>query len=174
MSSSITLLQAQLPSPLGVLSLQWDALQQLHALSFAPLPAAPAAACPKAIGHAITAYFDGELHWLDALPCAASGTAFQLRVWAALRQLAPGTHCSYAALASAIGAPRAVRAVGMANKRNPIAIVVPCHRVIGADGRLTGYAGGLDRKQWLLDHERRYRPFAPDAGAPQTAELAMR
>jgi methylated-DNA-[protein]-cysteine S-methyltransferase len=78
-------------------------------------------------------------------------------VWAALRTIAPGHTVSYGELATRIGAPKAVRAVGLANGANPIGVVVPCHRVIGADGSLTGYGGGLHRKRWLLDHESRYQ-----------------
>ena len=81
------------------------------------------------------------------------GTAFQRDVWLALRRIPVGTTISYVELARRIGRPRAVRAVGAANGANPVAVIVPCHRVIGADGRLTGYGGGLPRKQWLLEHE---------------------
>ena len=87
------------------------------------------------------------------IPWAAAGTPFQQQVWAALTGIEPGTTTTYGALAASIGRPRAVRAVGAANGRNPIAIVVPCHRLVGADGTLTGYGGGLERKRWLLAHE---------------------
>jgi methylated-DNA-[protein]-cysteine S-methyltransferase len=100
----------------------------------------------------LAAYFAGDLTEFD-LPLAPDGTEFQRRVWAALRTIPYGTTTSYGELAGQLGNPGASRAVGLANGRNPIAIVVPCHRVIGADGRLTGYGGGLDRKRWLLDHE---------------------
>ncbi len=106
-----------------------------------------AAACVKA-------YFDGDLGALDALSVAATGTVFQKKVWAALRKIPLGSTTSYSKLASSIGTPTAVRAVGAANGRNPISLVVPCHRVIASDGTLCGYAGGLWRKQWLLQHER--------------------
>jgi methylated-DNA-[protein]-cysteine S-methyltransferase len=102
----------------------------------------------------VEAYFAGELRAFD-LPLAARGTPFQERTWTALRAIPFGASCSYAALALAVGAPRAVRAVGGANARNPLSIVVPCHRVIGKDGSLTGYGGGEDRKRWLLTHEAR-------------------
>jgi len=107
-------------------------------------------------GHAdrVRAYFAGELDALAELPVDAGGTPFQQCVWRALREIPPGATRSYAALARAIGRPRAVRAVGAANGRNPIALAVPCHRVIGASGALTGYGGGLERKRWLLHHER--------------------
>jgi methylated-DNA-[protein]-cysteine S-methyltransferase len=101
----------------------------------------------------LAAYFAGELTEFD-LPLSASGTEFQQRVWRCLRDIPYGQTWSYGRLAAAAGNPKASRAVGMANNRNPIPIVIPCHRVIGADGRLVGYGGGLDRKTWLLDHER--------------------
>jgi len=108
---------------------------------------------PHPVRDALRAYFDGELDRLRDIVCATAGTPFQRRVWAALREIAPGQTMSYRALAVRIGRPRAVRAVGLANGQNPIAIVVPCHRVIGSDGTLTGYGGGLERKRWLLEHE---------------------
>jgi methylated-DNA-[protein]-cysteine S-methyltransferase len=85
---------------------------------------------------------------------APSGTPFQLGVWRALQDIPYGTTATYRDVASAIGNPKSTRAVGMANNRNPIALLIPCHRVIGADGSLTGYGGGLEMKAWLLDHER--------------------
>jgi methylated-DNA-[protein]-cysteine S-methyltransferase len=103
---------------------------------------------------AIAAYFDGDLRAIDSLPTATEGTPFQKRVWQALREIRSGQTVSYGALARRLGTPAAVRAVGMANGANPIGIVVPCHRVIGADGSLTGYGGGLERKRWLLNHEK--------------------
>jgi len=102
---------------------------------------------------AILAYFDGKLEAISRLRVATSGTEFQNQVWAALRRIPTGATLSYGALAKAIGRPAAVRAVGLANGSNPIAIVVPCHRVIGANASLTGYGGGLERKRWLLEHE---------------------
>jgi len=100
----------------------------------------------------LAAYFAGQLTEFD-LPLAPAGTLFQRTVWAALQQIPYGETWSYGQLASKVGNPAAVRAVGLANGRNPIAVVVPCHRVIGADGSLTGYGGGLDRKRFLLDLE---------------------
>jgi methylated-DNA-[protein]-cysteine S-methyltransferase len=100
----------------------------------------------------LRAYFAGELLDFD-LPLAPAGTDFQQRVWAELRRIAFGSTTSYAQIAARIGRPKAARPVGAANGRNPIAIIVPCHRVIGANGTLTGYGGGLDRKEWLLRHE---------------------
>jgi methylated-DNA-[protein]-cysteine S-methyltransferase len=103
------------------------------------------------------AWFGGDLAAFDGVAVDGGGTPFQRRVWAALRRIPAGETTTYGALAAALGAPGAARAVGLACGRNPIAIVVPCHRVVGADGRLTGYAGGLERKRWLLEHERRAR-----------------
>ncbi len=101
----------------------------------------------------LAAYFGGDLAAIDALPVSAFGTEFQRLVWQALRQIPAGRTVTYGELARRIGRPSAVRAVGLANAANPVGIVVPCHRVIGADGALTGYGGGLDRKRWLLAHE---------------------
>jgi methylated-DNA-[protein]-cysteine S-methyltransferase len=101
----------------------------------------------------VQAYLDGTLDALDDIPVDTGGTAFQRRVWSRLRAITCGTTLSYGELATSIGRPKAVRAVGTTNGRNPVALVVPCHRVIGADGSLTGYAGGLERKRWLLRHE---------------------
>lgn len=98
-------------------------------------------------------YFAGACRALDDVAVELNGTPFQRKVWEALRDIPAGSTLSYADLARRIGAPRAVRAVGAANGANPIAVIVPCHRVIGADGTLTGYGGGLERKQWLLAHE---------------------
>lgn len=98
-------------------------------------------------------YFQGDLSALKKIPIAHEGSEFQKLVWAELRNIEPGSPISYGTLAQRIGKPRAVRAVGLANGANPIGIIVPCHRVIGANQSLTGYGGGLKRKQWLLDHE---------------------
>lgn len=104
----------------------------------------------------LEAYFAGELKDFD-LPLAAQGTDFQKKVWAALCGIPYGQTISYGELARRIGQPMASRAVGLANGQNPISIIVPCHRVIGANGTLTGYGGGLSRKQWLLAHESQQR-----------------
>lgn len=101
----------------------------------------------------LEAYFDGDLTALDDIPVDSGGTVFQRQVWSALRGIRPGTTLSYGELARRLGRPGAARAVGVTNSRNPVALVCPCHRVIGADGSLTGYAGGLERKRWLLAHE---------------------
>jgi len=98
-------------------------------------------------------YFAGELDALDDVEVEMNGTDFQRRVWTALREIKAGRTASYAQLAQAIGSPAAVRAVGAANGANPVAVIVPCHRIIGTNGTLTGYGGGLERKQWLLRHE---------------------
>ncbi len=103
---------------------------------------------------AVRAYFAGEVTALDGLPVALEGTAFQRAVWQALAEIPCGETRSYRDIARRIGNPAAVRAVGLANGANPIGLVVPCHRVIGADGSLTGYGGGIERKRWLLAHER--------------------
>jgi O-6-methylguanine DNA methyltransferase len=108
---------------------------------------------PAAIARAIRAYFAGKLDALASIPVEPEGTDFQKRVWRALQRIAPGTTMSYGALARSLGMPGAARAVGAANRTNPIGIVIPCHRVIGSDACLTGYAGGLERKRWLLEHE---------------------
>lgn len=115
------------------------------------------------LGTAITqleAYFAGDLTAFD-LPLAAQGTVFRHTVWDALVGIPYGTTISYGELARRIGRPSASRAVGAANGANPIPIIVPCHRVIGSGGALTGFAGGLPIKQWLLEHERRHAPAAP-------------
>ena len=109
---------------------------------------------PHGLTAAIAAYFAGDLHAIDALPVQTAGTPFQRDVWRALRQIPCGATISYGQLAAHIGRPAAVRAVGLANGANPIGVVVPCHRVIGSNGSLTGYGGGIHRKRWLLDHER--------------------
>ena len=151
---------------------QWDALAGRLARRYGPVSfeATPAAGC---IAVAVDAYLAGDLSALDALEVDAGGTAFQRRVWAALRVIPVGSTRSYADVARAIGAPRAVRAVGAANAANPVSIVVPCHRVIGRDGLLRGYAGGLRRKQWLLVHEQALTlPRQPPS--PASVASAMR
>lgn len=109
---------------------------------------------PFGLASALAAYFDGDLHAIDGLPVATGGTAFQKSVWQMLRSIPAGQTISYSALAMRLGKPTAIRAVGLANGANPIGIIVPCHRVIGANGSLTGYGGGLERKHWLLKHEK--------------------
>ena len=108
---------------------------------------------PHGLTTAMNAYFAGDLGAIDRLPVETGGTPFQQTVWTALREIPCGTTVSYSELARRIDRPSAVRAVGLANGANPVGVVVPCHRVVGADGTLTGYGGGIDRKRWLLDHE---------------------
>jgi methylated-DNA-[protein]-cysteine S-methyltransferase len=109
---------------------------------------------PHGLSEAIAQYFAGDLDIISTLPVETGGTVFQREVWHALREIPCGTTISYGKLAEHIGRPAAVRAVGLANGANPVAVVVPCHRVIGANGSLTGYGGGIERKRWLLNHER--------------------
>jgi methylated-DNA-[protein]-cysteine S-methyltransferase len=112
---------------------------------------------PNGLIDGIRRYFEGVISAIDCLPVQTAGTPFQSTVWLALRQIPCGTTISYAQLAERIGRPLAVRAVGLANGSNPVGVVVPCHRVIGSNGSLTGYGGGIERKRWLLEHERRRR-----------------
>lgn len=108
---------------------------------------------PLDISDRLQAYFEGDLRAVDNIPVNPGGTDFQREVWQNLRSIPPGKTITYGQLASLLNKPKSARAVGMANSLNPISIVLPCHRVIGANGKLTGYAGGLDRKRWLLHHE---------------------
>jgi methylated-DNA-[protein]-cysteine S-methyltransferase len=109
---------------------------------------------PHGLTDALTRYFAGDLGAIDDIAVESNGTPFQREVWRALRTIPCGETTSYGKIARQIGRPDAVRAVGHANGTNPIAVVVPCHRVIGADGSLTGYGGGIERKRWLLNHEK--------------------
>ncbi len=126
-------------------------LLRLHygAVRLEPKPAVSAAR------RAVEAYFEGDLAAIDGVAVATGGTPFQRAVWAALRTIPAGETASYGGLAARLGRPTAMRAVGMANGANPISVIVPCHRVIGANGSLTGYGGGVERKRWLLRHESR-------------------
>ncbi len=110
---------------------------------------------PFGLSTALRRYFAGELHVIDDLPVATLGSEFQRAVWAQLRRIPCGETISYGEMARRVGDPGASRAVGLANNANPVGIVVPCHRVIGADGRLVGFGGGMERKRWLLSHESR-------------------
>jgi methylated-DNA-[protein]-cysteine S-methyltransferase len=158
------LLLDHIDTPTGVLTLVADEEGNLRTLGWVDGDArmearltlggsAVPARDPSGLSSAVRAWFAGDLAALDGIPVRAEGTEFQRRVWAALRAIPCGVTWSYRDLAVKIGNPAAVRAVGLANGRNPICIVVPCHRVIGADGSLTGYGGGLERKRWLLAHE---------------------
>jgi methylated-DNA-[protein]-cysteine S-methyltransferase len=143
-------------SPVGTLWLcaEDDQLIELW-LPDQPAPAGPRKRTDVLVRTAtqLAEYFAGERRDFD-LPLAPRGTAFQRDVWSALARIPFGVTCSYGDLAREVGRPSASRAVGAANGRNPIAIILPCHRVIGASGALTGYGGGLPLKRWLLDHER--------------------
>lgn len=111
------------------------------------------AGAPRSIKAALSAYFEGDLGRLGAITWRVAGTPFQRKVWTALSKIPVGTTMSYGALATRLKMSKAVRAVGHANGANPISVVVPCHRLIGADGSLVKYGGGLNRKRWLLRHE---------------------
>jgi len=162
-----TLTLDRLPTPVGEVLLVTDGQGAVRALDFAdyeprmmrllgrhsPGCSLTGGRAPEAVRRAVEAYFAGDLGALGGVAVKTGGTAFQRTVWAALRAIPPGETRSYGQLAAAIGSPRAVRAAGLANGQNPVAVIVPCHRVIGANGTLTGYAGGLERKRWLLRHE---------------------
>lgn len=148
-----------------------ERMRRLMHRYYGPCDLTPGAA-PVAVRMALDAYFEGDLAAIDGLETAATGTTFQRRVWAALREIPAGRTESYGALAARLGMPNAMRAVGLANGSNPIAIVVPCHRVIGANGTLTGYGGGVKRKDWLLRHEgAAFRPMRPAASAARLPGL---
>jgi methylated-DNA-[protein]-cysteine S-methyltransferase len=158
----------RVPSPTGLLLVVTDTAGRLRALDWADRQARmrrlldlqygcnarlAKTARPTAARMALERYFMGATHAIDDVPVALGGTAFQRCVWTALRRIRSGRTVSYGELARRLGCPRAARAVGAANGANPICIVVPCHRVIGANGALNGYGGGIERKQWLLEHE---------------------
>ena len=131
-------------------------LKLLQRYSDSPRVRLENAARPTVFTRAVEAYFEGDMAALTDLAIATGGTEFQRMVWDALCSIPAGETLSYGALAAKIGRPSATRAVGLANGANPIAIVVPCHRVIGANTSLTGYGGGIERKRWLLLHERKH------------------
>ncbi len=164
------------PSPTGMLVAVFDLEARLRALDWTDDdermrkllqrhygPAAGYAlhkqTLPGAIRVPLDRYFAGDLAAIGDINVHTCGTEFQQTVWRALRTIPAGSTLSYSALAQNLGRAKAVRAVGLANGANPIAIVVPCHRVIGANGSLTGYGGGLARKRWLLTHERALKPL---------------
>jgi methylated-DNA-[protein]-cysteine S-methyltransferase len=158
-TTSLTTVTTRMDSPIGELTITavGAMLTGVHMNEQRHLPKIPAGSRQDDAGLAhvveqLDAYFAGELLDFD-LPMDMRGTEFQRRVWASLCEIPYGETISYGELARWVGNPKASRAVGLANGRNPVAIVVPCHRVIGADGSLTGYGGGLDRKIWLLEHE---------------------
>lgn len=159
---------ARLPTPIGVMLIATDDQDRLRVLDWETHTARMARLLQRYYGgravlmngdadHPIAdrlrAYLAGEIAAIDDIPIEAAGTAFQRQVWTALRDIPAGQTWTYGALAAHIGRPAAVRAVGLANGANPIGVVAPCHRVIGANGTLTGYGGGLERKRWLLEHE---------------------
>lgn len=177
---TITLQMERVASPIGTMLLAADDEGTLRALDFADYESRlhrllgrhygtayelRPGRVPAAVTDALAAYFAGALTALDAVAVRTNGSAFQRRVWAALRDIPAGATTSYGRLAATLGHASASRAVGLANGANPIGIVVPCHRVIGANGKLTGYGGGLERKRWLLDHEARFRAAASPARA---------
>lgn len=160
------LLLDRVPSPLGEILLITDETGVLRALDFHDYEArmlkllrlhygSMSLASGPAPKHrtALQRYFEGEVSALGQIAWATAGTGFQRSVWVALTAIPPGKTMTYGSLARQLGLPNAARAVGLANGSNPVGMVVPCHRVIGADGALTGYGGGLHRKKWLLLHE---------------------
>jgi methylated-DNA-[protein]-cysteine S-methyltransferase len=167
MRTADSLALSRVPSPLGELFLVTQG-ERLCALDFDDCAARLRAflgrryadesvaltANPGVNGTVVAAYFDGDLGAVLRAEIAWRATPFQRTVWQALRRIPAGSTLTYGGLAQQINNPRAQRAVGHANGANPCAIVIPCHRLVGADGSLTGYAGGLRRKRWLLDHER--------------------
>ena len=157
----------RIPTPAGEALVMWDAagflrvfdwtgyeprMQRLLARHYGAVTPKTERA-PEHLRKPLAAYFEGDLASIDTIDCATGGTPFQRAVWKALRDIPAGRTESYGQLAARIGKPAAVRAVGLANGANPIGLVVPCHRVIGANGSLTGYGGGIERKRWLLNHE---------------------
>ncbi len=158
----------RVPSPIGAMLLLSDEARRLRALDWEDHEARlhtllrrqygggltlAETRRPSPASRAIAAYFTGDLAAIDALAVETGGTGFQQSVWRALRRIPAGTTMSYARLAAAIGRPAAIRAAGAANGANPVSIVVPCHRLVGSDGTLVKYGGGLERKRWLLQHE---------------------
>lgn len=162
-----TFILDRLPTPIGTALLVVDANGYLRALDWEDYEPRmrdllrlhygvvnlKEAGAPGAIKGALTGYFKGDLDCLDSVEWRVAGTPFQRKVWAALPGIRPGSTMSYGALAAGLGLPRAMRAVGHANGSNPISVVLPCHRLIGANGALVKYGGGLARKRWLLKHE---------------------
>ncbi len=173
MQDALTFTLSRLPTPLGTMLVATDADGRLRALDWEThvermhrllgrlyRPIIVRLVDGDAAGPVLDrlrAFFAGDLRSIDDIAVETGGTPFQRTVWSALRRIPAGETWSYRALARHVGRPDAVRAVGTANGANPISIVVPCHRVIGHDGSLTGYGGGLERKAWLLNHERAHR-----------------
>jgi methylated-DNA-[protein]-cysteine S-methyltransferase len=167
MSRPARLILDRAPSPIGELLLVTDEAGLLRAVDFHDHehrldrllrthygPMRPeAGAAPASVRAAMTAYFAGAFGALNTISWATNGTAFQQAVWTALTEIPAGQTITYSELARRAGRPAAIRAAGHANGANPLSIVAPCHRVIGMDGALTGYGGGIERKRWLLAHE---------------------
>ncbi len=176
---ALTFLLERVPTPLGEMLIVTDEQGLLRALDWhdhearmrelmrRQYPGTPAqlrdTTPPSTATQAMQAYFDGDIAVIHRMEVVTGGTEFQRQVWTALRSIPDGETVSYGELARRIGKPTAVRAVGLANGANPISIVLPCHRVIGSNRSLTGYGGGLPRKQWLLQHEKALRADAPMA-----------
>lgn len=163
MTAAIGTAHSKMITPIGeiLITAGAEGLSSIHFAgqwSESALPIESASDAERAAAHVnqacaeLRAYFGGTLRAFS-VPCVLQGTSFQQSVWAVLRQIPFGEVVSYRAIADRVGNRKAVRAVGGANGHNPIPIIVPCHRVIGSDGSLTGFGGGLDRKQWLLEHE---------------------
>jgi methylated-DNA-[protein]-cysteine S-methyltransferase len=169
MTQAHTFQLARVPSPMGAMLVVTDDQGRLRALDWESHAERMQRLLDRHYGRAairlidspakgvvadrLEAYFEGDITAVGDVPTETAGTPFQREIWAALREIPAGGTWTYGRLAAHIGRPEAVRAAGLANGANPINVVVPCHRVIGADGSLTGYGGGLDRKKWLLNHE---------------------
>jgi methylated-DNA-[protein]-cysteine S-methyltransferase len=184
MSDVLKLLIDRIETPIGELLLVVDGAGKLRAVDWADYESRmlrllrlhygkngfelEPAYNPHGLRDTINRYFAGDIEAINDIPVQTAGTAFQRSVWNELRKIPSGTPISYGRLAEQIARPTAVRAVGLANGANPIGVVVPCHRVIGSTGSLTGYGGGLERKQWLLEHERKHVKSAKSvkAGSP--------
>ncbi len=148
----------------GVTSVEFDATEGVP--QAAPATDPPATKVLRKAIDQIDQYFKGTLTHFT-VPLAPAGTDFQMRVWNQLGRIPYASTTTYGALARSLGDPNATRAVGLANGRNPIPIIIPCHRVIGADGSMTGFGGGIERKKWLLEHERRV------AGGPGSDDFLL-
>ncbi len=189
MSDALQLLVDRIETPVGPMFVVADQEGNLRALYFADYEdgmhralgrhygkngfALTEARNPHGLSEAITQYFAGDLKAIDKLPVKTAGTKFQREVWRALRDIPCGKTISYGELARRIGRPKAVRAVGLANGSNPIGVVVPCHRVIGSNGTLTGYGGGLGRKRWLLQHENALSKAHADAPSEELQQQKL-
>ena len=172
----------RVPTPIGLMLVLTDAQQRLRAVDWEDYETRMHtllrrqygqgavqlrdASAPSPARRQLEAYFGGEVGAIDEVAVAFGGTAFQQQVWQALRGIGGGSTITYGTLAARIARPSAVRAVGLANGANPVGIVIPCHRVIGANASLTGYGGGLHRKRWLLAHEADWLAAQPAQSAP--------